>query len=215
MKRMFCLFLAVVMLCGCTALTDTTAPTAVLKPGFYIYSGDVFNDTLLHFRFYEDGTGYLSMLGTEAELTWTPDGAIHGIAYDPMEVTATDDGILFDGEAFAWVGDSLPEDFFPAPPVPGVYAVSSVGIDGNVDFFGDVTCDNGYLELREDGTGVLVYDGAEYPFTMEGATAHFDGWSLMLQPVSGEETGGVPMIVIMVMDGPIEADSIVLWKMEE
>ena len=85
MKRLLCGLLAALMLCGCTALPagtsvppTTTVPATTagpaLKAGYYIYDGEYPNDTLLHFLISEDGTGYLSMLGIQAELTWTPEG---------------------------------------------------------------------------------------------------------------------------------------------
>ena len=73
----------------------------------------------------------------------------------------------------------------------------------------------GTVEIREDGTGVMAFDGTEYPFTMEGTTAHFDGFSLMLLDRSGQDTGGEDMVMVYVMAGPIQADSIVFRKLEE
>ena len=220
MKRLLCGLLAALMLCGCAALpAGTTVPPTTsgptLKAGYYIYDGEYANDTLLHFLINEDGTGYLSMLGVQAELTWTADGEILGLGGGPMTFIPTADGMLCDGEKFTWVGGSLPGDFLPDPPAPGVYAVSSVGLDGDVSFYGKLSRDNGYLEVLEDGTGLLVFDGTEYPFTLEGATAHFDGFSLMLQELSGEDTGGEVMVTVYVMAGPIQADSIVFRKLEE
>ena len=226
MKRLLCGLLAALMLCGCTALPagtsvppTTTVPATTagpaLKAGYYIYDGEYRNDTQLHFLISEDGTGYLSMLGIRAELTWTPDGEILGLGGDPMSFTPTADGMLWDGERFTWVGERLPEGFIPDPPAPGVYAVSSVGLDGDVDFYGKLSRDNGYLEIREDGTGVMAFDGTEYPFTLEGTTAHFDGFSLMLLDRSGQDTGGEDMVMVYVTAGPIRADSIVFRKLEE
>ena len=135
-----------------------------------------------------------------------------------MAHRAADEGTVRRAAEIAQIADfidSLPEGYIPDPPAPGVYAVSSMGLDGDVEFYGSLSRDNGYLELLEDGTGVLVFDGTEYPFTLEGTTAHFDGWSLVLLDMSGQDTGGEPMVMVYVMAGPIEADSIAFRKMEE
>ena len=79
MKRLLCVALAILLLCGCTAApAQTTIPAEepVLKAGFYICDEATGRETLVHFCFQEDGTGYLSMLGNKADLTWTPDGTI-------------------------------------------------------------------------------------------------------------------------------------------
>ena len=218
MKRMLCVALALLLLCGCTAApAQTTVPAEepVLKAGFYIYDGDMGSETLVHFYFQEDGTGYLSMLGNKAELTWTPDGTILGLIGEPVQVSATDDGILWDGEKFRATGDSLPQGYLPDPPAPGIYGVSSVGRDGDVAFYGGITKENGYLEICEDGTGKLVFDGAEHPFTLDGAMARFDGWSVMLLDMSDRDPDGAPMVMVYIMGGSINADSIAFRKLEE
>ena len=225
MKRLLCAVLAALLLCGCaaapagTSAPETTVPVTtsgpVLKPGFYICDWEQGDGIPLYFRLFEDGTGYLSMLAAEADLTWTPDGTILGITNDGWSVTPTADGMLCDGEEFTWVGDSLPEGFIPEPPAPGVYAVSSVSRDGDLDFYGSFTRDNGYFELKADGTGILAFDDAEYPFTMEGTIAKFDGWDLMLLDMSDQDTGGPAMVMVYVMDGPLNADSIAFRKLED
>lgn len=223
MKRLLCMMLAFALLCGCAAVpAGTTAPETtvpmttagpMLKPGFYICNEELAQDSLLHFRFFEDGTGYLSMLGAEAELTWTGDGDLC-VMGEQMPAIPTAGGMLAFDEEFEYVGDALPGDYFPDPPEPGVYAVSSVGRDGDMDFYGSLSRSNGYLELREDGTGVLDFDDCEYPFSMDGATAVFDGWKLVLFYMSGEEAAGEPLVMVYVMDGPIQADSIAFRLME-
>lgn len=222
MKRLLCSLLLVLMLCGCAAPAGTT-PTTVpgetdgprLKAGFYIYDQDEAGTLPVHFRFFEDGTGYLSMVSMEAALTWTPEGTLLGLADGAMKCTPTDDGMIWEGQSFTFNGDSLPEGFIPDAPAPGVYAVSSVSRNGNVEFYGTFTKSNGYLELKEDGTGLLVFDDAKYPFTMDGTTACFDGWTLMLLDLGTEEPGAAPLVMVYIMDGPIPADSIAFRKLEE
>ena len=218
MKRLLCALLAVLMLWGCAAApAGTTEPAGpALKAGFYTYDWENNGGIPLYFQLFEDGTGYLAMLAAQAELTWTPEGTVLGLADGALEFTPTADGLVWDGEAFTFTGDSLPEGFLPDPPAPGVYAVSSASRDGDLDFYGSVTQDNGWFELKEDGTGLLVFDDAEYPFALEGTVAHFeDGWSLMLLDLGAEEPGAAPLVMIYVMDGPIRADSIAFRKLEE
>jgi len=169
---------------------------------------------LMYIELLEDGSGVMSVMGMPRVLTWAPEGAVFG----DMTLIPTWDGLLAKDTViseFTYTGDSLPEDFFPAPPALGVYGVSSVGLDGDVEFYNIPSRDNGYLELREDGTGVLAFEGTEYPFTMDGPTAKFDGWSLLLLDMSDRDTGGAPMVMVYTMWSPLDADSIAFRKLEE
>ena len=70
MKRMLCVALALLLLCGCTAApAQTTVPAEepVLKAGFYLYGGDMGSETLVHFYFQEDGT-WLLFVGDEEDI---------------------------------------------------------------------------------------------------------------------------------------------------
>ena len=208
MKRLLCALLAALLLCGCTAApAGTTEPAGpVLKAGFYLPTAEELSGTLLYIQLREDGTGCMSVMGMTKELTWTPAGAEFG----DMTITPTSGGLLADYEAFEFIGESLPD-----PPAPGVWVASSMGKDGNVSFYGAPSRDNGWFELKEDGTGVLVYEDAEYPFTMEGTIARFDGWSVMLMDASEGLPEGETMAVIYITEGPIGADSIAFRKLEE
>ena len=98
MKRLLCVALAILLLCGCTAApaqTTISAEEPVLKAGFYIYDGDMGRETLVHFCFQEDGTGYLSMLGNKADLTWTPDGTIYGLLSESVQKRLTKSSASF------------------------------------------------------------------------------------------------------------------------
>ena len=213
MKRLLCALLAALMLCGCTAVpAGTTEPAGpVLKAGFYLPAAEDLGEALLYIQLREDGTGCVSVLGMTKELTWTPEGADFG----DMTIIPTSGGLMADYEAFDFIGESLPAGYLPDPPAPGVWVASSVGKDGNVSFYGAPSKDNGWFELREDGTGVLVYEQIEYPFTLEGTIARFDGWSVMLMDAGEGLPEGETMAVIYITEGPIQVDSIAFRKLEE
>ena len=223
MKRLLCLLLALGLLWGCAAAPagtqtpETTVPAAtagpVLKAGYYVPVNEEFAQMLFYIRLLEDGSGMVSMMGSSHELTWTAEETVFG----ENTITPTADGLLLHdivSYEFIHTGDRLPEGFLPDPPAPGVYAVSSVSRDGDLNFYGSLSRDNGYLELKADGTGLLVFDETEYPFTMEGPTAHFDGWHLVLLDMSEEDPEEGPMVMVYVMSGPIRADSIAFRMME-
>ena len=223
MKRLPCLLLALVLLCGCTAApagTTTPATTVpatttgpVLKAGYYVPVNEEIAAMLLYIQLLEDGSGFFYNLGTPTALAWTPAGGdCCGEALTP-----TADGLVYESYLsldYIYAGDTLPEGYLPDPPATGVYAVSSVSRDGDLDFCGSLSRDNGWFELKADGTGVLVFDDVQYPFTMEGPTAHFDGWDLMLLDMSADDPEGGPMVMVYVMSGPIRADSIAFRLME-
>jgi hypothetical protein len=45
--------------------------------------------------------------------------------------------------------------------------------------------------------------------------ARFDGWSVMLLDMSDRDPDGAPMVMVYIMDGSINADSIAFRKLEE
>lgn len=224
MKRLLCLTLAVLLLCGCTAApAGTTAPAATvpettvgpqLQPGYYVPVNEDYASMLFYIQLLEDGSGLISMMGVPHVLTWTPEGA----SFMGAAITPSAGGLVLEEELlldFTYTGESLPEDFLPDPPAPGVYAVSSFGWQGNTDFYGALSRENGYLDLLPDGTGTLVFQDAEYPFVLDGICAKFDGWSMTLLDMSDQDTGGSAMVVGYTYDGVIEAESIAFRLLEE
>lgn len=219
MKRLLCMALAALMLCGCTAApAQTTIPATTaspqLRPGFYVPVNEEYASMLMYIQLVEDGSGMISVMGMPRVLTWEADGAVFG----EMELCPTADGLVAVDTVeldFTYTGDALPADFLPDPPAPGIYAVSSIGYRGDTEFYGSLSRDNGYLELLEDGTGTLVFRGGTYPFALEGITAKFDGWVMNLLDMSGQDTGGSAMLVGYTYDGVIEAESIAFRLLEE
>lgn len=214
MKRIICELLACLLLCGCTAVpVPETTSGPQLKPGYYIPEEEEYASMLCYAELREDGTGEFSIMGMAQPIEWEPTKFYFG----DMIVCATETGFSMTDSVtahFRWVGDTLPEGYLPDPPAPGVYAVRSVGFNGDTSFYGALSRDNGYLELGEDGTGTLVFDGEEYPFVTVGMEAVFDGWSMVLVDMSGQDTGGPAMIMGYTYDGVIEAESIAFRLME-
>lgn len=64
------------------------------------------------------------------------------------------------------------------PLQPGIYVISSVGIDGDISFFSTPDPENGYLLLNEDGTGTMLFDGVEAELTWDGETVIWNGREL-------------------------------------
>ena len=218
MKRLLCFCLLCVMLVGCTAAApETTVPETTvgpqLKAGFYVPVNEEYAAALMYIQLAEDGSGLISMMGMPRVLTWAPEGTEYG----DMRLSPTAEGLVLEDYIsldFTYTGDSLPEDFLPEPPAPGLYLISSVGFNGDMSFYGAPSRDNGYLELAEDGTGVLVFEDQEYTFTLDGIIAKFKGWSMLLRDMREQDPDGT-MVMGYTYDGVIKAESIAFRYWEE
>lgn len=105
-----------------------------------------------------------------------------GCGAQPAETTAPAETTL----PAAQTTQPVPETTAPASdePVisdlqPGLYLVSSVGRDGDVDFYGTLDKENGWLELNADGTGTFCFEGTEETLTWAGQELTWQGQTLM------------------------------------
>lgn len=163
-----------------TTAPAETEPEESLQIGYYVLekltmdgmtlTGAAVESIKSYIQIRDGGEGSFCMAGVMEEITWNADTfSLGGI---PEEYGLIDGVlILSDGSGtgmyFAYCGDTLPEGFETAIPA-GYYAVSSIGKSGDVRFFYDVNPDNGWLEMYEDGTGVLCLEGEEIAFTVSG-----------------------------------------------
>ena len=185
----------------------------ILRPGFYIPVDGEYASMLCYAELREDGTGDLSVMGLDLPIKWEATK----FYLSDLIACATEEGFVI-GEGtpmeFTYIGDALPEGYMPDPPAPGTYCISSVGWVGDTTFYSSYSRDNGYLELREDNTGTLVFEDQSYPFVLAGPEAVFDGWSMLLVDMSAQDTGGPAMVVGYTYDGVIEAESIAFRLLE-
>lgn len=93
-----------------------------------------------------------------------------------------------------------------SPLQPGYYLISSVGTDGNVSFYSTMDPENGYLELREDGTGTMRFDGAEAELTWDKENVTWNGQALTgvyLTYFDSELDRNDSMLVLYFLEEPV------------
>lgn len=177
----------------------TTAPLDYLAEGYYVLEsgtwqgGNLKQEALLPLRCYiqidHHGTGLVSACDVAMILVWDESGIrIEGEYYlytvgDNVLTLTGDNGIL----RFRYAGEVLPEMYLPAGPQPGCYVVSAVIREGEREEYATLRTENGYLELLENGTGVLCFDGVTQRLTWDGDGLYtMDGTVLYLySPVDG------------------------------
>lgn len=71
----------------------------------------------------------------------------------------------------------LPEPVYSAVQ-PGYYLISSVGQNGDITFYSELTAENGYLKIRDDGTGFLSFEGTEGELTWDGEYLYWQNQTL-------------------------------------
>lgn len=72
--------------------------------------------------------------------------------------------------------DTAPDsDYFTEMAlIPGYFAVSSIGQDGDVTFFGAPDPDNGYIALYDDHSGVFFWDNTTQSITWDSVGIYSD-----------------------------------------
>lgn len=171
-----------------TTLPPTTAPEETepvkLQKGFYTlagaWQGDHTYDTddLPDFQSYlfleEDGTGVLAVLGSRWSIDWTENRIV--LYGTPLPLAADGDTFIVTIDtldlAFRFESEDLPEAYQSQIPA-GTFLVSSVGVNGDVSFYGSLDPANGSLTLKEDGTGTLVFDDLNGDVTIDGENIYF------------------------------------------
>jgi len=187
-----------------------TQPAQVTQPGYYVAESykdeEIFLDEeyLLEARMYlllgEDGTGHMSFLGDELQLSWNTSCLI--IDGEETPYSLEDGTLIIQGGytrfAFRYVGEQLPEAYCIPIPV-GFFAVASVGRDGNVAFYPSVDPENGYIRIRKDRTGELFFEGQLREFTLDEEFLYLDGEPVMYQymPVSSFSEDDEDMLAVV------------------
>lgn len=181
MKKLIALTLLLAFLTGCTgpqspettvpATVLTTAPAetlaAPLRSGFYELvstavegsESEAAEDANSYLRLDDDGTGVLNTLGVSWDVAWNENQILfYG---EPLAITSDGNTITLVLNSldmtFRYQGETMPEKYLPRLPV-GYFLVSSVGRDGDVEFYGSLDPENGSLTLNADGTGTLALD---------------------------------------------------------
>lgn len=188
----------------------TTPASQRLQPGYYVaekyimgelsIEGEDLDGMRMYLLLEEGGAGRTGLFGATSPLTWddkqiTMEGAklaysvengVLSLIYDVDSITIV----------FHYVGDQLPEGFTSPIPV-GYFAVSSVGRNGDISFYGTIDPENGYIRIREDNTGEMFFDGQLRSFTLEEGILHFDTEQAAYRYFSADASGdGEAMLMV-------------------
>ena len=200
-----------------------TEPEESLQIGYYVLTkmkmdgitltGPSVESFKSYLQIREGGEGTMFMMGMGADFTWDEEFIS---MYDVPEAYSVDNGVVTVGSdessimEFTFCGDTLPEGYESTIPA-GYYAVSSIGKDGNVQFFGNIDPENGWLEMREDGTGVLYLGGAEQAVSINGTT--LTGEDLSIPFMYTDQVEGEELLVLYPHND--YADSVALRPVEK
>lgn len=171
-----------------------TEPQELLQPGYYLLHSMAMNgetvegESVESLRYYieirEDHTGIFGMMGKTFDLEWdntyiTVDGGTLSYCLNGNNMVINTVGMLQglaeDAEmTFCYNGDVLPEEYAYTLK-SGYFLISSVGDNGDITFYGSLDPANGYLKLKEDGTGFMSYGGVEQELTWDADNLYWNG----------------------------------------
>lgn len=198
------------------ATVPETEPAPVLQVGYYLLDSitmdgvTLYGENLISMKCYmqirEDQTGSMSIMGSSMEFTWddkelTMEGHPQAYSFEEELLVIEEEGQKM---VFRFGGALLPQEYEPEYPI-GFFAVSSVGRDGNVAFYPDIDPENGYIRIREDLTGVMVFDGVSREFTMDGSFLYTETEQIPYHysnEVYEEDFGEEPMLSVF-LDGDV------------
>lgn len=193
-----------------------TEPAPALQLGYYLLDSitmdgmTLYGENLITMKCYiqirEDLTGSMSIMGSAMEFTWdekelTMEGYPQPYFLEEDLLVLEEDGQKM---VFRFGGDVLPQEYAPEYPV-GFFAVSSVGRNGDVEFYSKIDPVNGYIRIREDRSGVMVFDGVTREFTMDSSYLYTETEQLPYfysNEVYDEAYGPEPMLTVY-LDGDV------------
>lgn len=216
MIKRIAILLLLLLLTGCTGqppVETTAAPTETilteptltypLRNGFYPReqagsSSDLYSYLILN----ADGTGELSISASSWDIAWTENQILfYG---EPLPVTTGEDTVTVTlagkEHVFRYQEETMPEGYFFRVP-PGLFVVSSVGVDGDVSFYGTLDKENGYLQVNEDGTGYLDCEYIQGEITIDEYGINWGDLSIPYIYYDAEESPDGEAMLMMVLTG--------------
>ena len=202
-KKFSALFL---LLCMCVSLfgcNSDVSETELPPDGYYVYE----DPSILYMKLQgQDGELYVINQPVPIQLR---NGRLYANGNDSGPYTYKNNVISFqmnDMEVeLTYQGEMMGDAFKPAVPPAGTYAVSSVGLNGSVNFYGAVTDE--VLTISQDGTGTFVFADQQYAVALRDGVFAVDGEAVGFSYSPDEG-------MLMLLWGKEDADTIVLRPIE-
>lgn len=196
-----------------TILVTTTSALQTPRLGYYVgvrcamgattLDEEVFIAARLYLLLEEGGKGEMGSVSSIFPITWDDkqltmdeDKMDYFLENDELSLVLDEDITL----VMRYVGQELPEAYQTPIPV-GYFAVSSVGRDGDLMFYGTIDPENGYIRIREDGTGEMFFDGQLRAFTLERGILNFETEQALYLFVDAQTTGDGQALLMVKLDG--------------
>lgn len=156
-------------------VTEPIAEAALLPDGYYLLYQDMASPNMVYMHL-QDQAGELYMMNVPVAVT-LQEGKLCADGAEGMEYTYNSKILTLQHSGteivLKYIGPALPEEHKPVMPPAGTYAVSSVGENGNVQFYSQVTEE--VLTLSQDGTGSFFFAGQQYDILLQGSTLTVNG----------------------------------------